>query len=98
MTSCVKYIVIEVKVIKNGSLEKYDAPLTGKHPYQSFRKPHDSHRSVAKKTAIEDYVSNSLENLKPKKVYFCFYGRANAEEQGAPIKETSQKANKNNLQ
>ena len=57
-----------MKVIKNGSLEKYDGPLSGKHAYQSFRRPHDSHRSAAKKTALEDYVSSSLENLKTKKV------------------------------
>lgn len=28
-----------VKIIKDGSLDKYDAPLSGKN-YQSFRKPH----------------------------------------------------------
>lgn len=28
-----------VKIIKDGSLDKYDGPLSGKN-YQSFRKPH----------------------------------------------------------
>lgn len=37
---CVKFMIFLVKVIKDGSLEKYDGPLSGKNVYQSFRKPH----------------------------------------------------------
>ena len=42
-------------------MEKYEAPLSGK--YHSFRKAHESHRSGLKKTALEKYVHDSLENL-----------------------------------
>lgn len=49
-----------VNIIKEGSLDKYDAPLSGKHVYQTFRRPHESHRSAYKKTVLEDYVSGSL--------------------------------------
>ena len=60
--------LILVRIIRNSSAEKHhDAHPTSKNNYQSFRKPHESHRSVYKKTALEDYISNSLENLKPNK-------------------------------
>ncbi len=48
-------------VIKNSSLEKTETPHSGKN--YSFRKAHNSHRSGLKKTALEKYVSESLENL-----------------------------------
>ena len=48
-------------VIKNSSLEKAETPHSGKN--YSFRKAHNSHRSGLKKTALEKYVSESLENL-----------------------------------
>jgi hypothetical protein len=46
---------------KNSSLDKNETPHSGKH--YSFRKAHESHRSGLKKTALEKYVSESLENL-----------------------------------
>lgn len=48
-------------VVKNSSLEKTETPHSGKN--YSFRKAHESHRSGFKKTALEKYVSESLENL-----------------------------------
>jgi len=42
-------------------LEKLDTPHSGKH--YSFRKAHEYHRSGLKKTALEKYVYESLENL-----------------------------------
>ena len=64
-----KYLV---NAIKNNSLEKTETPLSGKHPNQSFRRAHESHRSGNKKTALERYISESLESLeypKKKKVF-----------------------------
>lgn len=48
-------------VVKNSSLEKTETPHSGKN--YSFRKAHESQRSGFKKTALEKYVSESLENL-----------------------------------
>lgn len=56
--------------VKNSSLEKAETPHSGKN--YSFRKAHESHRSGIKKTALEKYVSESLENLElgnKKKLY-----------------------------
>jgi hypothetical protein len=49
--------------VKNSSLEKQqlETPHSGKN--YSFRKAHESQRSGFKKTALEKYVSESLENL-----------------------------------
>ena len=47
--------------VKNNSLEKAETPHSGKN--YSFRKAHESHRAGFKKTALEKYVSESLENL-----------------------------------
>ena len=68
MLTYVKYVTNLVNVIKNSSLEKPDTPLSGKYANQSFRKQYESHRSGNKKTALEKYISESLESLDyPKK-------------------------------
>jgi hypothetical protein len=33
-------LIFIVNIIKEGSLDKYDGPLSGKNAYQSFRRPH----------------------------------------------------------
>ncbi len=62
-----------------GSLEKL-VPQTSKNEKKtnfSFRKEHDSYRAMTKKTALEKYISESLENLEcpavRKKVHFLLW-------------------------
>lgn len=64
------YLYVHIDDLKSNSVEKVDTPHSGKN--YSFRKAHESHRSGLKKTALEKYVSESLENLDiAKKKMFC---------------------------
>jgi hypothetical protein len=56
-----------VRIIKDGSVDKEDRQTSAKNNCPAFSRPHKSHRTAAKRTVFENYVSGSLENLRKKK-------------------------------